>query len=232
MCALLASLPLLPVFASPVQAQIYVSPTRTILPHLAYGGGWHNRFMSTNYNSTAVTVRLYFYGNDGSALTVPLQEAGGSAIAPTSDLDVALAAYGTRVIETNERRGSALSQGWAVADCGSATCQNVSINGVFATAAMPGPVFEATIFASDSTATNVAFPFDNRDGFVTGVAITARDCMSSNPGVSLALRCADDPANVSYRNVSMMCPEHTSFSLPDLVPASKNRMGQVYVSDD
>ena len=166
---------LLPVLAAPVQAQVESaiaggpkqatfanSQYKTILPHVVFGGGWHNRFTFVNYNGTTASVRLYFYGNDGSALTVPIKQFGSATY-----VDVYLQGWGTRVIETDESSGDTLHQGWAkaVVSCSSATCSDVVIDGVFATAVTPGyPVFEATVFAGDSRSTDVMFPFDNRDG--------------------------------------------------------------------
>jgi hypothetical protein len=210
------------------QAATFVGQYKTILPHVVFGGGWHNRFMFVNYNGTTASVRLYFYGNDGSALTVPIKQFGSY-----SAVDVYLQGWGTRVIETDESPGDALHQGWAkaVVSCSSTTCEDVVIYGVFATAEVPGyPVFEATVFAGDSRSTDVMFPFDNRNGFLTGIAIVAHTCTASDPDVRINFKYADDPSNTFYQyQVPMKCPGHTSFSLPDFNSTSQNRLGFVEV---
>jgi hypothetical protein len=240
MRAVSALLLLLSVFGVPAQAQeasataggprqaTFVSQYKTILPHLVFGGGWHNRFMFVNYNGNTVSVRLYFYGSDGSALAVPIKQFG-----TYTAVDVYLQGWGTRVIETDESPGDALHQGWAkaVVSCSSTTCEDVVIYGVFATAEVPGyPVFEATVFAGDSRSTDVMFPFDNRNGFSTGIAIVAHTCTASDPDVRINFKYADDPGNTFYQyQVPMKCPGHTSFSLPDFNSTSQNRLGFVEV---
>jgi hypothetical protein len=240
MRAVSALLLLLSVFGVPAQAQVasatadgprqasFVSQYKTILPHVVFGGGWHNRFMFVNYNSNTASVRLYFYGNDGSALAVPIKQFG-----TYTEVDVYLQGWGTRVIETDESPGDALQQGWAkaVVSCGSTTCADVVIYGVFATAEVPGyPVFEATVFAGDSRSTNALFPFDNRNGFSTGIAIVARCTAPDTRSVYVNLRFADAASDLSQHTLTMRCQGHTSFSLPDFDSSSQNRLGFVEVA--
>lgn len=231
MRALIALLLLVPVLAAPAQAQALVSQYKTILPHLVFGGGWHNRFMFVNYTGNPVSVRLSFYGDNGSALTVALSEPHGRIRGVANCVDVDLAGYGARMLETNESSSAALSQGWAVADCGSATCANVAIYGVFATAEVADYlVFEATVFAGDSRSTMAVFPFDNRNSFVTGVAIATHTCAAANPDVRIDFKYADDSGNMFYQyQVSMPCPGHASFTLASFNPISQDRLGYVEV---
>ena len=235
-----ALLLLLPALAMPAQAQVgsasaggprqayYVSQYKTILPHIAFGGGWHNRFTFVNHNATTVGVRLYFYGDDGSALAVPIKQ-----VATATFVDVTLQGYESRTIETGENPGDALHQGWAKAlvTCGSTTCEDVLIYGIFATAEVAGyPVFEATVFAGDSRTVSAIIPFDNRNGFITGIAVALR-CTASGPrNFYFDLWFADAPSTESQHTLTMQCPGHTSFSLPDFDSSSKNRMGFVEVS--
>jgi hypothetical protein len=236
-----ALLLLVSVLAMPAQAQLaavgggsrqaatFVGQYKTILPHVVFGGGWHNRFVFVNYNGTTASVRLYFYGNGGSALTVPIKQFGTAA----TYVDVYLQGWGTRVIETNESSGDALQQGWAkaVVSCTTTPCEDVIVYGVFATAEVPGyPVFEATVFAGDSRSTMAMFPFDNRDGFVTGIAIVAHTCTATDPNVRINFKYGDDPGNTFYQfQVPMTCPGHTSFSLPAFNSLSQNQLGFVEV---
>lgn len=234
-----AFLLLVPVLAMPVQAQLsaatadsprqatFVSQIKTILPHVVFGGGWHNRFVFVNYNGSTVWVRLYFYGNDGNAMAVPIKLFGNAA----TYVDVPVQAWGTQVIETDESASDALKQGWAkaVVSCSPTTCTDVVIYGVFATAEVPGyPVFEATVFAGDSRSTMAMFPFDNRNGFSTGIAIAAHTCTAPDPDVRIDFKYADDPGSTFYQyQVPMTCPGHTSFSLPAFNSLSQGRLGFV-----
>ncbi len=159
------------------QAQTYIDMYQTIIPHVVHGAGWRNRFVVANYNSSQVSVKLYFYGNDGTAMSLPIKNYG-----VTSQVNVTVAATNVVVLETMEAAGDILYEGYAIAEptCSTATCPDIAVYGVFSTVETPGyPVFEASVLASDSRATQAVIPFDNRDGFTTGVAVAAHACTGS-----------------------------------------------------
>lgn len=243
MGAILALLLLVSGLALPARAQVatataggssrasFVSQYQRVVPHVVFGGGWHNRFVLANYSETSATVRLNFYGDDGNALAVPIKQSGTNSV-----LDVLVPGLGARTIETDESPGDALRQGWAMAYVfcgGSTTCENVAIYGIFATAEVPGyPVFEATVFSGDSRTTGTMLPFDNRNGFSTGIAIAARCSVLTLRSVYVAIYYADEPAGTPGHQyaITMTCQGHTSFSLADFEPRSQHRAGLVLVS--
>ena len=49
-----------------------VGTTGGTMAHIASGGGWQTTFTLVNTGAAAATVNLNFYGNDGSALSLPL----------------------------------------------------------------------------------------------------------------------------------------------------------------
>lgn len=72
--------------------------------------------------------------------------------------------------------------------------------------------------------------FDNRDGFVTGVVIVARCTPPKVRGVYVDVVYADSPSSASQHTLTLACQSHTSFSLADFDPSSKNRLGYVVVT--
>jgi hypothetical protein len=210
------------------QAATFSTQYKTILPHVVFGGGWHNRFVFVNYAGNTASVRLYFYGNDGSAMPVPIKQFGTDTY-----VDVYLQGWGTKVIETDESRRDTLHEGWAkaVVSCSSTPCEDIVMFGIFATVPAPGnPAYEATVFASDSRSNMTMVPFDNRDGFTTGIAVAAHNCAASDPDVRIDFKYADEPGGTFYQfQVPMKCPGHISFSLSAFNAKSLNRMGFVQV---
>ena len=125
-------------------------------------------------------------------------------------MDVYLQGWGTKVIETDESRRDTLHEGWAkaVVSCSSTPCEDIVMFGIFATVPAPGnPAYEATVFASDSRSNMAMVPFDNRDGFTTGIAVAAHNCTASDPDVRIDFKYADEPGSTFYQfQVPMKCP--------------------------
>lgn len=218
----IAALLLLSVSTMPARAQTFIDQYKTVLPHVVFGGGWHNKFVVANYNSVTASVRLHFYGEDGRPLSVPIKQFGTDSV-----VDVILGATDVRVIETDESPGDSLHQGWVEAEVlcmYSSTCKDVAVYGIFSTAEVPGhPVFDATVFASDSRSEAVVIPYDNRNGFSTGIALVARVCAAAF--VTLQVSLYPTNANRTSFLLAMNCPGHMSASLPDWVTSTRNTMG-------
>ncbi len=221
------------------QAQTYIDQYQTIIPHVVHGAGWRNRFVIGNYNSIQMTVQLRFFGNDGTAMSLPIKNHGVSSV-----LTVQVPAYDSLVLETQEPAGSVLYEGYATAEfvCLVGTCADVAVYGVFSTVETPGyPVFEASVLAGDSRSTQAVIPFDNRDGFITGIAVAAHTCTGSTHDFQLRALGGSIvvPADLSGKVITtvptysfkMSCPGHKSLSLPDVVSATKGKKGVIIVED-
>jgi hypothetical protein len=231
-------------FAAPSQAETYIDEHKTIVPHVVYGAGWRNRFFIANYNAAQVSVRLRFFSNNGTAMSLPLESYGVS-----SQVDVVVPAYNSVTLDTLEQAGAVLYEGYATAtfSCSFSPCEDIAVYGVFSTVETPGfPVFEATVPASDSRAFQSVLPFDNRNGFVTGLAVAAHTCTGSTHTFQLRIvrnsvimsgidtmsgldpKLAIAPTIYPFQ---MSCPGHTSFALPSFITATQGHSGIVIVED-
>jgi hypothetical protein len=144
---------------------------RVILSQIADGGPdgeWKTTFTSFN-SSTGVqgAVRFRFFSSDGTPLTLPLTDAGR-----VSSVTRQIAAGGSTVIETIGA-DTTLSQGWVeVTSCGAGgSGPSVNSFAIFRQRVLPRGDVEATVISASSVASEIGFAFDNREGFVTSLAI-------------------------------------------------------------
>ncbi len=214
---------------APVQAQTYVNQYKTIIPHIAYGAGWQNRFVVANYNAQRMRFQLSFYGNDGTALALPLKSFG-----TYSTIDRYVNEMAMEVIET-ETPGDTLSEGYAIVtlECPGPVCADVSVYGVFATVQTATyPVFEASVMASDSRATKVVLPYYNKNSFITGIAVAAHTCTGSSHAFRMKITDSDEfPTATHDFSFTMSCPGHKSFALPTEVSFTAGKRGVVLIDD-
>lgn len=206
----------------------YIGRYRTVLPHLVFGAYWHTKITFVNLGGNPVTVPVNFYDDAAKPLSVPIRNYG-----TLTYVEVYVPAYSTRTIETNETPSDPLKVGFARAaiQCPSGGCDNLLVYGTFGTVAVPGRAdFEATLFAADSRSPMGTLAFDNRNGFITGVAVSAYDCTGTDPRVLIDFKYDDEVGNTFHQfAIPMSCPGHTQFALPDFNLKSQGRSGYVQV---
>jgi hypothetical protein len=128
----------------------------TVLPQLAFGGGWYTALYFTNLNGSPVSFTVNFVAGDGTALDIP---------ALGSSTQVNLAARGTTIIEAPNTGN--LVEGYVTAQLPS----GVTGYGVFRFTAQGAPAGqEAVVPLSGVTATTSTMIFDETS-YVTGVAV-------------------------------------------------------------
>jgi len=138
-------------------AAVSAAPATTVLPQLAFGGGWYTALYFTNLTSSSVSFPASFVAGDGTPLMIPALGA--------SSITVNLDARGTALIEA-PNTGS-LVEGYATA----ALPAGVTGYGVFRYTA-PGSAAgqEAVVPLSGVTATTSTMIFDETS-YTTGVAV-------------------------------------------------------------
>ena len=137
--------------------QATASTVTSVLPQLAFGGGWATSLYFTNLTASAVSFPVNFVAGDGSPLNVPALN--GSLV------QVNLAERGSVVIEAPD--SNSLVEGYATA----ALPAGVTGYGVFRYTA-PGSAAgqEAVVPLSGVTATTSTMIFDETS-YTTGVAV-------------------------------------------------------------
>jgi len=92
----------------------------------------------------------------------------------------------------------------------------------FRAAGLPGfPDSEATVIGSQS-GSNIFLPFDNTQGFVTGLALA-----NTNPTQTLSVTLTFTPQSGAPTNRTIFLPPHghTSFALPTAYPSTAGVRG-------
>jgi hypothetical protein len=142
----------------------------SILPQLAFGGGWYSALYFTNLTGTAVSFPVSFVSDAGTPLTVP--SVGGSAT------QVNLAAYGTAIIEAPN--AGSLVEGYATF----ALPSGVYGYGVFRQSVAGRPDQEAVVPFSDAGATSNTLTWDETN-LTTAVAVSNPSSTATTVAVTL-----------------------------------------------
>jgi hypothetical protein len=177
------------------------------IPHIADGAGWSTIMSVVNASTAIQVITVRFYSESGGQLALPIL----GLPAPLASLNFTLPPNGSDIIATTGLN-SAVTVGWAT----------VTGTGLFGT---------STVFRwrrpghSDSEAASplmfnppsaLLFPFDSRDGLITGLALANT---SANMGVNVLVKMMDKNANLVSQHALFLQPQsHVSFTLTDIFP--------------
>ena len=142
----------------------------SVLPQIAFGGGWYSALYFTNSSGSAVSFPVNFIDGSGNPLTIP------SVGASTAHLN--LAANGTAIIEAPNT--GALVQGYAAFTLPS----GVSGYGIFRASVTGQPDQEAVVPLSDAGAVSSTLTWDETS-FTTSVAIVNPSSTATDVAVTL-----------------------------------------------
>jgi hypothetical protein len=147
-----------------------LSPSDIILVHLADGLQWTTTFNIVNLDTTEASYTLYFYADTGAPLSLSFAVDGGAVQTGTSYNGV-LAVNGSAVIKTSGG-GPALNPGWAHLT----SIQKIGAQAVFVEHSIAD--YEAAV-PTGQYFNAFRLPFDNTNGYFTGVAIINGDQVNS-----------------------------------------------------
>jgi P pilus assembly chaperone PapD len=154
----------------PAVSESAVNPASSVLPQLAFGGGWYSALYFTNVTGSAVSFPVDFVSDAGEPLTVP--SVGGTST------QVNVAAHGTAIIEA-PNVGS-LSEGYARFSLPT----GVYGYGVFRQSVAGRADQEAVVPFSDAAAASNTLTWDETN-FVTAVAIVNPSSTTETVAVTL-----------------------------------------------
>ena len=194
-------------------------PRSAVLGHLAAGGGWDTTLTLINSSAAAVTVRINFLAEDGSALSVPLNVTQQNVSQPAagSTLDMVLAANATAVIAIASQSPST-AVGWAD------VLSSAPLSGfaMFRQTARAGQVSEGSAPLQAQFPAAMMLPYDNAGGAVMGIAIVNL----SPAAAALTATIWDDNGNrMGTQVIPLAGSGHASFALPDQLPLTVGRRG-------
>jgi hypothetical protein len=186
-----------------------------VLPQLAAGGGWDTAVYLTNTSAGPVSLALSFHADDGSALSISIAatQQGRTQNSVTSTLNAVIPQNTTLAVDT--LAASATVQGWAdVRANGTLTGFAVfryAPQGLSSGSGITTP-WEGTVpLQTQLSPTSMIVPFDNTNGFSTGVALGN---LTSAP-LNLTATFYDDNGNPedSPQTIALAGNGHTSFLL-------------------
>jgi pimeloyl-ACP methyl ester carboxylesterase len=187
------------------------------MAHLASGGGWDTTLTLINTSASPGEALLDFFGNDGSALQLPVafpKTPSFSALI-TSTLDRPLGANSLLVLDSqqpanpNSQVGSAQLFG------------NVSGFAIFKYT-LTGQ--EAVVPLETRNAPFYVLGYDNTGGLATGVAIA--NVASQPANIPVVIR-DDTGAQIGTNTISLAAQGHTSFMLTGSYPVTAGKRGTI-----
>jgi hypothetical protein len=176
------------------------------------GGGFVTQFAIVNLDTSLVSFQFRFWGDNGSALSLPLPNATLGDLAGTL-------APGATVFARTSGNSAPLLQGWAeVASTG-----RIGVLAIFKRVTPGNPDSEATVIGTKS-GSNVFLPFDNTLGYVTGVAIS-----NANPTQTVTVNAifTSDTGSQSNAVITLPAHSHTAFVMPTAYPATAATRGSI-----
>lgn len=190
-----------------------------IAPQIASGGGWSTTFTLLNTDASTAKAHLDFYDDQGAPLPLTLTQYVAGATVTTASADVTLQPGTMTSIVAS---GGQARSGWAhlLAE------GNVGAYALLAYSNGTGTT-EAIAPISISTANAYMLPFDNTNGYVTGVGLANNSAQTAS--VLATLR---DPTGQTVSTGTILLPAwgHVSFEVNGRYPATANATGTLELS--
>jgi len=189
------------------------------IAHIADGGGWKTAITVVNLLSVPQKVTLSFYGDSGQKWSLPVL---GSSAAQQKSFDLQPNASG--FLETAGSATGVLT-GWATVEGSVSGSTGVGASAIFRSHTAGRQDSEAVSAMGVGAPKGVLLPFDNRNGFATGIAI-------ANAGASgvLPITIRDDAGAVLLNeNLPLGASAHLAFNLTDRYPQVNGRAGTIEI---
>jgi hypothetical protein len=156
----------------------YVDETDVVFPHIAIGGGWETVMVLVNISLKPVDFNLRFYNDAGQPLSVTFRSYPEGTLTTTAAAHGILSpgsSFNFSLFDT----GQPLATGWVRLEYNSSTA-DARLGGYAAFRLKAGGVINEGLVPLSSNEDEAFFmPFDNFEGFATGVALV-------NPGSSMS----------------------------------------------
>ena len=185
--------------------------------HIVDAPNFATQFVITNLDSSPASFQFRFWGNNGSALSVPI------ANGQPSDLSGTLAPGGTFFAQTAGTSTPAL-QGWAeVASTG-----RISVLANYYRTGTPTNADSEASVTGTQSGSNIVLPFDNTQGFLTGLAISNTNSVQS---INVTISATSEKGGPPTSTVINLLPHgHTSIVLPNTLAGTAGARGSVRIS--
>jgi hypothetical protein len=189
------------------------------------GGSWKTTLTLVNVSSAPATAKLNFWGPDGQPLLLPLAfpGAGGRPSTTDSSIEFSLDPGATFVVESEALEAPDTQVGWVELQAS----KEVTGFAVLRLKLAPDRDAEAMLAFEQRAGAAFLLPYDNSNGFQTGIAVTNQ---SPDAPADLTLVLRDEAGStLSTESLSLPVRGHTSFSIGDKYSALSGRRGTVEV---
>jgi hypothetical protein len=191
------------------------------MAQLAADGSWKTEFTLVNTGSTAATVQLSFFDNNGNPLSLTLSFPSTPNVAPITgpSIQQVINPGAELLIRTTGPNQQATVVGWAQL----LTNGNVSGFAVFQQT-IGATVQEAVVPLETRNPVSFVLPYDNVSGNATGVAVA--NVMMSTATYPITIR--DDAGNILLSAAAFLpALGHISFDLASAYPVTANKRGTI-----
>jgi hypothetical protein len=196
-------------------------PRLGVVSHLAAGDTWSTAITLVNTSQQqAVPLKVNFYHDDGSPLTLPITigQQGAARTVTASTVETALNPNTTLLLTTGAL--NALVVGWAE------VLSPGPLNGfaIFRTVPPSGAAAEATVPLETQTPSTVLLPFDNTTSYVTGAAFAN----ASPEAINVTATIFDETgAQLTVQSFPLPGKGHGAFVMPTQFPVTAGKRGLV-----
>jgi hypothetical protein len=193
------------------------------IAHIADGSSWRTLVTVVNLLNSPQRITIHFWSDSGQPLALPVVGVGRFA-----EIYWDLPAYGEGLLQTTGE-SNGVATGWANITSSSGLSNSFGATAVFQSHVDGRQDSEATSPMQGYPAQDFLIPFDNRDGFATGVAVAN---FGSNPS-SLTLTFRDGFGRVFLTDLfSLGVGNHASFSMADRYPATAGYDGTLEIKSN
>lgn len=202
-----------------------IGPTAQIFPHIAIGESWETMITIVNLTGQTADFTQNFFNSDGTPMRVTLRTYPQGLLIEDTGVIGRLPA-GTSFSYTLIDDGRALRTGWSNLIPAS-TEVRLGAYAVFRQTVPGRAVFEALVPLSDYDESVFAMPYDNLQGFETGMALANP---ASNLPTTVQLRFMDLNNQLIVQDTFILPPRaHIAFAMSGRYPALAGRVGVVWV---
>jgi hypothetical protein len=197
-----------------------------VFPHLATGDGWETEMTLVNMSLTAVTFDIYFYGTNGSPLTVTIRELPNGPQITNSAFEVDLDSGASTTVVLVDTTPGQLRTGWAILDYDTDDA-HIGGHATFRQRIAGRADYEALIPMSNFEDYVFLLPTNDSAGFISAMAICNP---ANNVTATVEMYLYDTDANELCRATLTLAPqEQRSFALSQYFPQVAGRYGLLFV---
>jgi len=172
------------------------------MAHIASGGGWQTTFTLVNTGTSSATASLNFYGDNGSAVSLPLSFPQTGATSTATNVSQSIAAGASLIVVVQDSGGTT----------GSAVLTTSGNIGGFAIFRYNTTGQEAVVPLETVNAPSYILAFDDTGSLSTGLAIA--NVAAQAASVNVIIR-DDTGAQIGTGSISLPAHGHTKFMLTD-----------------